>query len=133
MADFLDWNYNSSTGQVMHLPSAESSVYRSLGMGWHGPFKTKEEALQFYADNKAANPGWKAPAGWQENITNILKAPGEIAGNAAADVWGKLNLGGWFIRIGEVLLGIVLIGVGIARLTGVQNAIAKVAKVAIPG
>lgn len=133
MADILDWNYNSHTGAVMQMPSVQSAVVRSMGLGWHGPFKTKEETLAYYSANKDANPGWKAPAGWQENIENAIKAPGEIAGNAVSDTLGKLNLAGWFIRIGEVLLGIVLIGVGIARLTGVQNAISKVAKVAIPG
>lgn len=133
MADILDWNYNSHTGAVMQLPSVQSAVLRSLGLGWHGPFNSKEEALAFYTNNHAANPGWKAPAGWQENITNALKAPGEAVQSAVTDRLGQLNLGAWFIRIGEVLLGIVLIGVGIAKLTGTTNAIAKLAKVAIPG
>jgi len=133
MADILDWNYNSHTGAVMHLPSVQSAVIRSMGLGWHGPFNTKEDALAFYTNNKDANPGWKAPAGWADNLKNAAKLPGETVGNAVADQLGQLNLGAWFIRIGEVLLGIVLIGVGLAKLTGATNAISKIAKVAIPG
>jgi hypothetical protein len=133
MADVLDWNYNSYTGAVVHIPSPQSAIIRSMGIGWHGPFKTKEEALAFYAANKDANPGWKAPTGVLGNIGNAVLVPGEaVTGVNVNDQLGKLNLGGWFVRISEILLGMVLIGVGIARLTGVQNVVSKVAKVAIP-
>jgi hypothetical protein len=134
MADILDWNYNSHTGAVVNIPSPQSAIIRSMGIGWHGPFKTKEEALAFYTANKDANPGWKAPTGVLGNIGNAAVAGGDIVtGGAVTDQLGKLNLGGWFVRISEILLGMVLIGVGIARLTGVQNVVSKVAKVAIPG
>jgi hypothetical protein len=133
MADILDWNYNSHTGAVMNLPAPQSAIMRSLGLGWHGPFNTKAEALQYYTDNHAANPGWKEPTGWLGNLGNAAVSGGDaVTGGAISDPLGKLNLGGWFIRIGEILLGIVLIGVGLARLTGIQNVVSKVAKVAIP-
>lgn len=51
---------------------------------------------------------------------------------AGADILGGFNLSGWFLRIGEVLLGVVLIGVGIARITGAQNAISAMAKTKLP-
>ena len=51
---------------------------------------------------------------------------------AATDAIGGFNLQSWFIRIGEILLGIVLVGVGVARITGVQNAISTIAKAKIP-
>jgi len=44
------------------------------------------------------------------------------------DVLGGFNLGGWFLRIGEILLGLVLIGVGVARITGVQNVVSAAVK-----
>lgn len=50
--------------------------------------------------------------------------------NIPQDVLGGLNLGNLLLRVGEVLLGIVLLGVGIAKLTGADNAIAKAAKTA---
>jgi len=134
MADILDWNYNSHTGAVVHIPAPQSAILRSLGIGWHGPFNSKEDALAFYTAGKDANPGWKAPTGVLGNVGNAVVSGGDaVTGGAISDPLGKLNLGGWFLRIGEILLGIVLIGVGIARLTGIQNVVSKVAKVAIPG
>lgn len=136
MADILDWNYNHLTGAVMHLPSVQSSVMRALGLGWHGPFNTKDDALSFYNTNKTAHPDWKAPTGALGNVGNAIGVAGDAVTGGGftkiTDPLGHLNLGGWFIRIGEILLGIVLIGVGLARLTGVQNVVSKVAKVAIP-
>jgi len=131
MADIFNWNYNSNTGAVQQIPAPQAAILRSLGLGWHGPFNSKEEALAFYNNGKAANPGWKAPAGIFDTIPNAIDSAGDKAA-AITDPLGRLNLGGWFIRIGEILLGIVLIGVGIARLTGIQNVVSKVAKVAIP-
>lgn len=67
-------------------------------------------------------------------VTGGKAAGSQIAStNAGAqqlqqDILGQFNLGGWFLRVGEVLLGLVLIGVGIARITGVQNAVSAVAK-----
>jgi hypothetical protein len=48
--------------------------------------------------------------------------------NVGADIFKGLNLGSWFLRVGEILLGLVLIGVGIARITGVQNAVSAAVK-----
>jgi|ERR1035437_3630369 hypothetical protein len=47
------------------------------------------------------------------------------------DVIGHFNLGGWFLRVGEVLIGLVLIGVGVARMTGAQNIISSALKTKI--
>lgn len=131
MANFLDWNYNHVTGAVIELPSPQSAVMRAMGLGWHGPFNTKEEAVAFYTANKDAHPEWKAPTGVAGTIQNAITTGGDIAtGKAFTDQLGQLNLGGWFLRIGEILLGIVLIGVGIAKLTGAANAVSKLVKVA---
>lgn len=48
------------------------------------------------------------------------------------DILGGFNLGSWFMRVGEILLGLVLIGVGVARITGVQNIISSAVKAKIP-
>jgi len=50
---------------------------------------------------------------------------------SAADLFHGLNLQSWMVRIGEILLGVVLIGVGVAKLTGTSNVISTAAKVAI--
>jgi hypothetical protein len=41
-----------------------------------------------------------------------------------------LNLGAWLLRIGEIILGVVLVGVGVAKLTGADNYISKAATMA---
>ena len=124
----MNWYYNSNTGAVVQMPSPIGSVQLSLGIGWHGPFNSKQDALDYYTNNAAKNPGWKQPTGWVGNITNIPSAAGNVASNAL-DPFKGLNLGNWFIRIGEVLLGLVLVGVGVAKLTGTANVISKFAKV----
>jgi hypothetical protein len=54
---------------------------------------------------------------------NAAKVPG-------ADWLHGINLGGWLLRVGEILLGVVLIGVGVAKLTGTDNFIMKAAGIA---
>lgn len=132
MAEITDWNYNSLNGSVMQLPSVASSVLRATGLGWHGPFKTKEDALAYYTANKNAHPDWKAPAGVIDNVKNAVQVEGDaLTGggvSAVTDPLGKFNLGGWFLRIGEILIGLVLVGVGLAKLTGTTNFIVNTAK-----
>lgn len=71
-------------------------------------------------------------------ISETTQLEGQIPGAAAKgaenaiNVLGGFNIGNWFIRIGEILLGLVLVGVGIARLTGAQNAISKIVKSKVP-
>jgi hypothetical protein len=86
-----------------------------------------------------------ALAGAEKQLNAVPKGIGEAVGAVGhtvgstipvgiakgADVLGGLNLGSLMVRIGEVLLGIVLIGVGIAKLTGASNVISTAAKVAI--
>lgn len=50
------------------------------------------------------------------------------AASAAADPFHGLNLGNILLRSGEIILGVVLIGVGIAKLTGVSNGVSKLVK-----
>jgi uncharacterized iron-regulated membrane protein len=45
------------------------------------------------------------------------------------DIFNGINFGNWLMRGGEILIGVVLIGVGVAKLTGTQNIISKIAKV----
>lgn len=66
-----------------------------------------------------------------ETTTLLTQVPGAVA-KGAEDVLNKFNLGNWFLRVGEILLGLVLIGVGVARITGIQNAISQVVKTKVP-
>lgn len=65
-------------------------------------------------------------------LATIPSAAATGASNAYKDILGGFNLGNWFLRIGEILLGLVLVGVGLARITGAQNVISQVVKARIP-
>ena len=122
-----EWIYNSNTGFIVEVPTPMAVVELHSGLGWHGPFDTRDEAVQFYNANSAANPGWKAPT---TSVGQTFTNAGE-SGVEKITGTSTFNLGSWVLRIGEILLGIVLIGVGIAKLTGTTNTIAKLAKAAI--
>lgn len=53
-----------------------------------------------------------------------------IGGVTVPDIFHGLNLGSLALRVGEILLGIVLIGVGVAKLSGADNFISSAVKVA---
>jgi hypothetical protein len=102
-----------------------------------GPFPSQTAA-------KSAAPGKLTAGDWTGaviaglqlgagNVPNPKSAVGTgFAVGTAVDTLGRFNLGAWFLRIGEILLGLVLIGVGIARITGLQNAVSEVVKTKLP-
>lgn len=131
----LEWIYNSRSGAVNELPWAVAELELRAGLDWHGPFNSKQEALDYYARNKDAHTDWHAPSGWTEQLTQAPSTVGSKAVDTAntikKDVLGGLDLNQLFLRIGEALLGIVLIAVGIAKLTGTANVVSKLVKAAI--
>lgn len=136
MADLLEWIYNSRSGFLVEMPSPAAYLELKSGLGWHGPFKSKDDALAYYNKNKSTNPGWQAPS---TSIGDAIGNSGKALNDSGEAVVKGVGLGGltneaitsWFIRIGEVLLGIVLLGVGVAKLTGTTNAVAKFVKAKI--
>ena len=78
------------------------------------PFGTKQEALDYYTDNKAANPKWKAPAGLASAVKNTVAA----AVNSANPLGALFQAAIW-IRVAEVAAGLILLGIGLnAMLKG---------------
>ena len=126
----MAWIYNDRTGQINNVPIPLALALTRLNIGWHGPFGTKEQALAFYNDGKATHPGWKAPTGLSEQLSD---AAGNIQDRIEQDVFHGIDLQSAILRIAEIMLGIVLVAVGIAKLTGASNQISKLVKVAIPG
>ena len=102
------WLYNHLNGMVQRWPELQSRLLLRLP-GWHGPFETKEAALEYYQSRREANPSWVAPTGIIGNITSPVTGP-------VKEILGGLDLQAWLIRIGEIVLGIVLIAVGIMKL-----------------
>jgi hypothetical protein len=127
----VSWYYNSNSGAVQEAPDAVAFLSLHAGVGYHGPFPTKQAALDYYTNNKAANPGWKAPTGLAGNIANAVSSSAGKVKDAIGDPLGKFNLAGWFIRVGEILLGLILVGVGVAKLTGTSNVVSQLVKAKI--
>lgn len=125
------WYYNSSSGSVGNWE--EFTVWPALhaGIGWHGPFDTKQAALDYYKNNKAKNPGWKAPTdSTLEQFGNAAGVPDALSGVLGGGL-SDASIRSWMIRIGEILLGVVLVGVGVAKLTGAGNVVSQVVKAKI--
>lgn len=61
--------------------------------------------------------------------------PPHIAAQAGQDVLTGtgINAGNWLLRVGEVLLGIVLLAIGVAHITRALPAATKIAKTAGAG
>lgn len=116
------WYYNSRSGVVDDYEEITMFPALHTGSGWHGPFATKEATLKYYNDNKAKNTGWKAPTDSLSTGASNLADTGIDAAKGAVGLSNE-DLSAWFIRIGEVVLGIVLVGIGIAKLTGVSNVV----------
>ena len=134
------WYYNSNSGKVEQ--DEDYAIYPELhlGVGWHGPFNTEQDAINYYNAGKAQNPGWQAPteststAAGQATSNAASSAAGAVGGAISKSLFGGLDnkaITTWLIRIGEILLGVVLVGVGVAKLTGTSNVIASAVKARI--
>lgn len=106
------WFVNNASGTIQR----QSNPVLAEGLaqsGWTG-FATQAAAKAF------ANKG---PAGQAKQVTQSA-----FSGiNAVGDFANKLTQANTWLRIAEGLLGIVLIAVALAKLTGVDNAIQKAA------
>jgi len=106
------WFVNNASGTIQRQsnPILAEALAQS---GWTG-FATQAEAKAF------ANNG---PAGQVKKVANSA-----FSGiNAVGDFANKLTQANTWLRIAEGLLGIVLIGVALAKLTGVDNAVKQAA------
>lgn len=117
--------------------------------GPRGPQQTSYVIVQAAARpiNTVAGPyATKAKAqAWQTSANTAGNSPGSAAGgtvNAAANATGLTAIGDFFsrlgqantwIRVAEVLLGLVLLAVGVARATNAVPIATKIAKTAGEG
>lgn len=102
-----------------------------------GPFNSQQAA-------QAALPGALTAGDWTLGVVAGLglgigndPSPATAVGvggavGTAVDKLGGFNIGAWFLRIGEILLGLVLVGVGVARITGAANFISSAVKAKVP-
>lgn len=131
--DGKTWYYNENTGQIQHITNwAEQQLFNSES--FEVRFKTQAEAVAYKQAHPAKGsllPG--APGG------GILPSAGSLPGGGAlTDLSGFLSAlteRNTWIRVGEGLLGLILIGIGIAAVTRsnpvAQRAVKTAAKAAI--
>jgi hypothetical protein len=128
-------------------PAASLAQVLNLITQYYGAAKAANFLLWYNAAKKQ-DPSLTPLNGWAIYITGgtiasglgtatgalatIPGAAAQGANNAYKDIIGQFNLGGWFLRVGEILLGLVLVGVGIAKITGVSNVISTAVKAKIP-
>lgn len=117
------WFYNSISGGVISEPALGDTIQAHLP-GWHGPFASKQAALDYYQANKASHPGWAAPSGLLGGIGNTVTAGAGAAGKAVlGGGWNLVlgNTGGLLVRILKVGVGLVLLIAGALRLSGADK------------
>lgn len=131
---------SAQVGSAAYKAWLGNGAYTINGTNWQvdaGPFATQAQA-------RAWKPGPITVGDWVGmGIAGVMLGagndpnPASAVGTGAAvgtavDTLSRFNFGAWFLRIGEIVLGVVLVGVGISRITGVSNAISKVVKSKVP-
>jgi hypothetical protein len=139
----VTWFYDSYSGKLVHEdpPAPGYFAYMSelsLGLGWH-ELNVPPDAPEAVAAAAAAKLGGAVPTTSNNPLSLGKTAAGQAAVKAAAPVGGITAIGDFFgrlterntwIRIAEVALGIILIAVGLTRMThAVPIATAIAAKV----
>lgn len=141
----MDWYYNNISGVITQMPSWDPV---RLAPGWHGPFPTRQAAFDYYNAHKAEHNSifdpWVSPTGPSAILTNPMATSDNIASatsggftdtgnigdlaksplnpfNVLKTPFGDINFGQILLQFTEILIGVVLIGVGLAKLTGTTN------------
>jgi hypothetical protein len=127
---------SAQTGSAAYKAWLGNGAFTVTGTSWQvdaGPFSTQQQAQQ-WAPHALSVGDWVTAgiAGVMEGAGGATPTAAVGTGSAVADALGGFNISAWFLRIGEILLGIVLVGVGIARITGAQNAISNIVKTKMP-
>jgi hypothetical protein len=126
----MPWFYNNYSGELKQESGPAALAYEAAlhtGTGWH------EYSTQAQAVAAAKANGWPAPtSSFGGGLGNAVGGGVEQLGAKAASQLGSTVLGPLFQaniweRAGEVLLGLVLIAIGVARLTHAVPIATKVA------
>lgn len=125
VADIKDAQQTWYIGHFSTPPAEGSLFHDGIVVQLEGPYATKAAASNAIGVTNGATTG-KGGGPNGPNTTN----PQANKSAQLPDIFHGLNLGEILLRLGEVVLGVVLIGVGVAHITGAQNTISKAAKVA---
>lgn len=125
------WYYNTETGQLTQGNNVENLGNNLLGgLGWHElNIPGSATQAQAAAEAKKEFPTGKAPttagitpsrvvstAASEAGVTNYL---GFLQGLTSANLW---------VRVAKVAIGGALLLIGLAKMTGFDNAVSDVAK-----
>lgn len=124
----MSWDVvgQDSTGNLSVVQDPPPAGYHILpGSGGPYPTKAQADAALQALNGVIATPEPLIP-GTKIQVPSI---PNPLSGIAAVgDFFQRLTQANTWIRIGEVILGIILLGVGIASMTNAIPAATKVAK-----
>ncbi|HEY1618003.1 MAG TPA: hypothetical protein VGG25_10320 [Streptosporangiaceae bacterium] len=99
--------------------AGSAAKLRDMAKGYLTWFSSREAAESWYASQQGLLSG------------KIPGAGGLLSGLAAiGGFFDKLGEGNTWIRVAQVLLGVALIGIGVARLTHASNLVSRAAGVA---
>lgn len=133
--DHKTWYLNENSGEIKHITNwFERQYYNSLG--WYSRFPTRAQAEAYRAAHPPTHKNPFNPTNPTNPANKGLRAGAGAAADAAKDaVTGVTNdvlkplfQGNIWIRVAEVALGVVLIAVGVARLTNALPVATKIAK-----
>lgn len=114
-------------GSWLVIQGTTSAIKAKYDGAAYGPFST-QAAAQAYANKGGPGPAIPGNPG-----SAIKKGLGDAVSGLSNSVLGPLFQANIWIRVGEVLLGIVLVAVGIARMTNAVPIATKIAGVAAKG
>jgi hypothetical protein len=120
----VDFRVQFAAGSSQDTALTKRQVISYDGMNWvywKGPFASEAQAQASQNPQSAPSVGQAAKravtAAGNDTLNNIL---------------GPLFQANIWIRVGEVLFGFILVGIGLAHLTGANNFVAKAVGTVIP-
>jgi hypothetical protein len=121
------WYYNTESGQLTNGNNAENLANNLFGgLGWHElNIPGSDTGVQAAAEAKKEFPAGKAPSFTPVTPAKVVAGAASETGisltgiNAVGDFFARLTEANTWERIGEVLLGAILIAVGLAHMTKV--------------
>lgn len=129
------WTLASPLAGEIVAHTIQSATPPVQGGQWHGtqiytvngPYATKADALKALGQNQGPAPGSTGPQDTPPGGSALAGAAG------VASFLGRLAQASTWIRVGQAVLGLILIAVGLARITHAVPVATTIANVAAKG
>lgn len=131
----MPWFYNSLSGELANESGFSALAYEAAihsGTGWHELHISGSASFaQAAAEAKKEVPGGASPTGsflggLGNTGSGITNTAGNLTGiNAVGDFFSRLTEKGIWVRVGEVLAGVLILYVGLKAVTAPQGASAR--------